>query len=347
MADNNQNPILNSPYHEPVYHYSTDEEGALNYNDIRKGRRIYAPDIHTIPVKQGPQGGLFEVNDYAEEYGTLLINLVRREVKKWREDKYPNVTRVTKELLHFWFDNPERLVTKQLFYAQREAIETAIWINEVAEKSNAGQNVLNQIRKAQEEVSNEPDWQLPRIAYKMATGTGKTVVMGALILYHYFNRHEYRSDTRFADYFLLVAPGITIRDRLGVLYVDTKGTTAQDTTDYYRERNLVPPQYEPYLPSLNARIEITNYHAFEPKTLQGNKKSPFDGKKDAEGNKQEAKEDYSLVVKRILSKFKTEAGYLFLMMKPIIVTYPVLKERKPMKKTLKRKMPEQQFGIRD
>ena len=309
---NDHNPILNSPYHEPVYHYATDEDGALNYNDIRKGRRIYVPDIHTIPVKQGPQGGLFEVNDYAEQYGTLLINLVRKEVKQWREERYPNVTRVTKELLRFWFDNPERLVTQQLFFAQREAIETAIWLNEVADKSNAGQNVLNEILGERAAVSNELTMQLPRIAFKMATGTGKTVVMGALILYHYFNRQQYRNDPRFADYFLVVAPGITIRDRLGVLRVDTTGTTTQDAKDYYRERGLVPAQYEPLLPNLNARLAMTNYHSFGPKTLQGNKKSPFDGKKDADGNKQEAKEDFSQVVKRLLGKFKKGSRLLIL-----------------------------------
>jgi type III restriction enzyme len=77
--------------------------------------------------------------------------------------------------------------------------------------------------------SSDPANQLARIAFKMATGTGKTVVMAALIAYHYFNRAEYRNDTRFADNFLIITPGITIRDRLGVLRVDTRtGAEAQD-----------------------------------------------------------------------------------------------------------------------
>src|SRR5256885_1543562 len=76
--------------------------------------------------------------------------------------------------------------------------------------------------------------QLPRIAFKMATGSGKTVVMACLICYHYFNRQEYRNDTRFADYFLIVAPGVTIKDRLGVLFVDTKNKNPIDIEDYYR-----------------------------------------------------------------------------------------------------------------
>ncbi|MDZ7743448.1 MAG: DEAD/DEAH box helicase family protein [Bacteroidota bacterium] len=141
------------------------------------------------------------------------------------------MTRVTSDLLHCWFLNPDRHETKQLFFAQREAVETAIWLNEVADKSNAGQNILNEIQKAQKAVGKTKYEQLPRIAFKMATGTGKTVVMGALILYNYFNRQVYRNDTRFADYFLIVAPGITIKDRLGVLKVDKKNK--YDRTDYY------------------------------------------------------------------------------------------------------------------
>src|SRR3989441_4771988 len=96
-----------------------------------------------------------------------------------------------------------------------------IWLNEVAEKSNVGQHILRQLEEARK-VSASPENNLPRIAFKMATGSGKTVVMAALIAYHYFNRAEYRNDVRFADNFLLIAPGITIRDRLGVLRVDTR-----------------------------------------------------------------------------------------------------------------------------
>ncbi len=302
-----ENPILNSPYDEPKLHYATDADGSLNYNDIREGRRIFSPDIQVIPTRQGPQGSIFEVNDFAAEYGTHIINLCRKEVGKWREEKYPNTTRVTKELLLFWFLNPDRHATKQLFFAQREAVETAIWLNEVAEKSNAGQNILNKIREGQQTVSEDSADQLPRIAYKMATGSGKTVVMACFILYHYFNRQEYRNDTRFADYFLIVAPGVTIKDRLGVLFVDTKTKNPADVQDYYHVRGLVPQNMEHRLDNLNARLVITNYHTFEPKTLKGNKRSPFDGKVDLEGNKIDTGnlEDFSQVIKRTLSKFKS------------------------------------------
>jgi len=308
------NPILNNPYVDPLLHYATDLDGSLNYTDVREGRRIFSPDISAMPSRQGPQGSLFEVNDYEAEYNAHIINLCRKEVGKWRIDKYPNTTRVTKEILTFWFDNLEREVYHNLFFAQQEAVETAIWLNEVAEKSNVGQNILNLIRKGQQSVSKEPADQLPRIAFKMATGTGKTVVMGCFILYHYFNRQEYRNDTRFADYFLIVTPGVTIKDRLGVLFVDVKNKNSSANQDYYYIRHLVPQNLEHRLENLNARLVITNYHTFEPKTLQGNKRSPFDGKVDLKGNKIDTgnKEDFSQVVKRTLGKFKNGSRLLIM-----------------------------------
>lgn len=308
------NPILNSPYVEPRLHYNTDREGSLDYTDIRKGRRIFKTDSAVIPTRQSGQKEVFEWNEDAEEYQTHIINLCRKEVGLWRTNGYPNTTRVTKELLTFWFNNPERLVTKKLFFAQQEAVETAIWINEVAEKSNAGQHILNLLRNGQQTVSEDPADQLPRIAFKMATGSGKTVVMACLICYHYFNRQEYRNDTRFADYFLIVAPGITIKSRLGVLFVDTKNKNPKDIEDYYRVRGLVPSNMEHRLENLNARLVITNYHTFEPKILQGNKRSPFDGKVDLQGKKIDTdnKEDFSQVVKRTLGKFKSGSRVLIL-----------------------------------
>jgi type III restriction enzyme len=313
----NNNPILNSPYDQPKYHYHTNTNGELDYEQIQEGRRIFVPSINAIPTRQGNQKEIFEVNDLAADYGTHVVNLIRKEVSRWRNDSYTNTTRVTKELLNFWFNNPERHAIKKLFFAQREAIETAIWINEVAERSNAGQNILNKLKLAQKGVSPEPHQQLPRIAFKMATGTGKTVVMGALIIYHFFNRQEYRQDTRFADYFLIVAPGITIKDRLGVLFVDKKSQNKNQRDDYYAIRDLVPKNLEPNLANLNSKLVITNYHSFEPRTLQGNKKSPFDGKiigHDDNGKaiKQIAKEDFNQLTKRVLGKFKLGSRLLIL-----------------------------------
>jgi type III restriction enzyme len=297
-----ENPILNNPYEEPKWHYATNLQGELDYSHPVQGRRVFTPEIQSIPVRQGAQGDLLEMNEIAAaEHGTHVVNLLRREVGAWRQAQYPQATRITRELLRFWFLNPERDMTQSLFFAQREAVETAIWLNEIAEKSNVGQHILRQLEEARK-VSASAENNLPRIAFKMATGSGKTVVMGALIAYHYFNRAEYRNDIRFADNFLVIAPGITIRDRLSVLRVDTR--LGVDAEDYYHVRYLVPEAWRKEMPQLNKRLVITNYHAFEPKTLQGNKRSPFDGKIQTDGRKQESFEDHSQVISRLLGNFR-------------------------------------------
>lgn len=307
-----ENPILNNPYEEPKKYYGTDPgSGSLDYSAVKKGRRPFIPEIPPIPVKQKGQKGMFDVADFQADYSIHLVNQIRKEVGQWRLDGYKNTTRVTHDLLTFWFNNPERHAIKKLFFAQQEAIETAIWLNEVAEKSNPGQNILRQVQEACD-VSGSPQENLSRIAFKMATGSGKTVVMAMLIVYHYFNRKEYRNDTRYSDNFLIVTPGITIKDRLGVLFVDTQTTNQQEIQDYYRIRGLIPTQYEHLLYQLNAHIVITNYHAFEQRALQGNKKTPFHGKIQADGTKHEDKESPALMIKRVLGKFKPDSRLLIL-----------------------------------
>lgn len=307
------NPILNNPYQEPQLHYATDSEGNLDYGEIRQGRRVFKPSLSVVPQRQAAQKQVFEWNDDTTSFQDHIINRCRKEVAAWRLQEYPDTTRITKELLSFWFLNSERLVTKKLFFAQQEAIETAIWLNEVAKKSTAGRYILDTLQKEQTSVSASTHDQLPRIAFKMATGSGKTVVMACLICYHYFNRQEYRNDERFADYFLLVAPGVTIKDRLGVLKVDTTNDASRKE-DYYHIRALVPPAMEQRLQGLNARLVITNYHAFEPKILQGNKRSPFDGKVNLKGEKADTgnKENTTQVMKRVLAKFNQGSRLLVL-----------------------------------
>jgi type III restriction enzyme len=305
----NNNPILNNPYGEPKLHYATNAAGELDYANVRPGRRVFTRDIQTIPVKSGPQGDLLEVNDYGETYADELVNLTRHEVGAWRQQLYPNTTRVTRELLTYWFLDPTR--ENHLFFAQREAIEAAIWLNEVAERSNPGTYILSRLSVAQH-VNDDAANNLPRIAFKMATGAGKTVVMAALIAYHFCNRQEYRGDVRFADNFLAVTPGITIRDRLEVLCV-SKDSGIEGASDYYSARSLIPPgAMRRSFAGINSHLVITNYQAIQPRTLQGNKRSPFDGKIGADGVKSEAIEDYSQVIKRLLRGFRPGTRLLIL-----------------------------------
>ncbi len=328
-----QSPILNNPYTEPLLHYATDvADGSLNYNDIRKGRRIFTIGTQVIPLKS-LQGSLMEVNEAAtEEERGHLINLLRKETGDWRAAGYPGVTRVSQMLLKYWFANPEREVTQKLFFAQQEAVETAVWLNEVAPMTNPGNNILTQLAEGRAKGSS-PEVVLPRTCFKMATGTGKTVVMACLILYHYLNRNEYRQDTRFADNFLIIAPGVTIRDRLGVLYVDEATKGYNEIKDYYRLRGLVPQAFADVLPGINKKLVITNFHAFELKTLQENKRSPFDGKSagfNAAGKekKNTATENPALMIKRLMRDAKSGSRLLVINDEAHHCYYPKPSEKK-------------------
>lgn len=302
-----QSPILNNPYEEPRYHYDAFSNGNLDYSKVLEGRRPYTSNLSVTPSgQQNPEiFGASELDDGSDP-NAWFINHIREVVGEWRNKSYAGATRVTRELLNYWFNNPERAFRHRLFFCQREAVETAVYLNEIADRDpNIGRSILNELEDRRCSVSPDYDYVLPRTAFKMATGTGKTVVMAMFILYNYLNKKEYPTDTRFADHFLLVAPGITIRDRLGVLYIDDTNKWITDKEDYYHVRQLIPPVYEHQLGGLNSAITITNYHQFEPKVFSGKKASPLDGKlvyKDGEMVKQTDKEEFSTVLSRVVGR---------------------------------------------
>ena len=301
-----KSPILNNPYEEPRLHYDTDADGNLDYSRIVQGRRPYTSNIDIMPNRQGQQS-LFAGSDFENnDPNAVFINDIRKQVSRWRANNYPGVTRITKELLCYWFKDPERQWNMRLFFCQREAIETAIYLNEVAEQDpNIGRELLRQLGERRNTVSDNPQDVLPRTAFKMATGTGKTVVMAMLILYNYLNKRDNLQDARFVDTFLIIAPGITIRERLNTLMVD--GSRQREKRDDYHRRDLVPRQFEQLLGGLNASITIINYQQLEPKMLTGKHASPLDGKleyadgkmRKPQGGKQ-GKQEYSVMFNKLL-----------------------------------------------
>ena len=307
QATNNDNPVLNNPYEEPKYYYDTDMNGNIDYATVINGRRPFGYDVNIVPKKRGDQT-IFSQEDFISvDPNAEFINGIRKEVKTWREAGYPKASRITKELLDFWFNNKERRPNLRLFFCQREAVETAVWLNEIAERDpNTGNYILNLLGERRHTVSADDTYVLPRTAFKMATGTGKTVVMAMLILYNYLNKRANPMDTHYADHFLLCAPGITIRDRLSVLQLDySQRSTNFERTDYYHQRGLIPPQFDKELGGLNASITIVNYQQFLPRVFSGKHASPLDGKQkwvDGELVTQKDKEDYSVMLSRILEK---------------------------------------------
>lgn len=251
-------PILNSPYQEPTRHWELDEAGQPTKR-IRMGRR--PADFITpvsAPRKVHKQGQLLTdatqekaeaISSNAQEYHKATIDEIRQHVSVWRKAPQTDwkVTPITAKLLEFWRtrDSP----TLRPFFCQLEAVETAIWLTEVAPQAKIFRPYLEHLAKENQTHNNG----LNRLALKMATGSGKTTVMAMLIAWQTLNAIR-SSSAKFSRGFLVVTPGITIRDRLQVLKPNAPNSS-------YRE--LVPPDM--LRDMQQARIVITNYHAFMPR----------------------------------------------------------------------------------
>lgn len=244
-----ENPILNGPFAEPSRHFKFGDHGITD--EITTGRRISSYFIPIAKPKKtakgkGKQLVLDEdwVADRVEE--NHFINQVRDRVKLWREGGYKHVTKTTARLLEHW-NSADR--ARRLFFCQIEALETAIYVLEVAKKAGDAwiENDLQMANQAANPL-------LDRVAMKMATGSGKTVVMAMLIAWQTLNKLASPQDARYSDSFLIVTPGITILDRLRVLLPN-------DRNDYYRALDIVPSHQMDALQQ--AKIVLTNYHAFQ------------------------------------------------------------------------------------
>ncbi|MDD5392642.1 MAG: DEAD/DEAH box helicase family protein [Thiothrix sp.] len=254
-----EQPILNSPYAYPTRHWELDDQGQPTQKTIEARRR--ADFITPIPKPKkrkdaAPQQDLlFDIPELAsqgQKYDpTSLINELRKYVDDWRKlpQKDWKVTPETARLLQHWRSHEFNSIRP--FFCQVEAVETAIWLLEVAPTSgNKGRYFLDHLEGANQEANPE----LLRLALKLATGAGKTTVMAMLIAWQTINAVRYPNSKRFTRGFLIVAPGLTIRDRLQVLQPN-------DPYSYYQSRELVPGDMLPDLE--RAKIVITNYHAFK------------------------------------------------------------------------------------
>jgi type III restriction enzyme len=249
VADAVANPILNGPFDEPSAHFKLGPHGPTG--EVIPGRR---PSESFIPIAQsrktkGPQQEAFDFDLTGERIQrNTLINDLRKEVQRWRGRDYERATPISRKLMQHWAD-PSR--ENRVLFCQREAAETSIFLSEVA-----GRHGYSDWRVRLDEENDLHNGGMPRTALKMATGSGKTVVMAMLIAWQTINKAYSPRDPRFTNRFLVITPGITIRDRLRVI-------RPSDPNNYYKERDLVPPDLEGALKG--AQIGITNYHAFLPR----------------------------------------------------------------------------------
>ena len=246
----NANPILNSPYECPAWHWQLSTNGQPT-GISAEGRRA---SMYLVPIPEAQQrrrtgGEQPELDLEQTTKENPIINRIRKLVDDWRvkpEEKW-GVTYITARLLKHW---REGRTTPQLFFCQVEAAETLIWLNEVAPNLAEGKKLLQEL----EDANAEANPNLFRFASKMATGAGKTTVMAMMIAYHTLNKVRQPNSKKYSSHFLIITPGVTIRDRLRVLL-------PSDPYNYYDQSKIVPNEY------LNdiqrAQIVITNYHAFK------------------------------------------------------------------------------------
>lgn len=254
-----ESPVLNSPYAKPDRHWQLGEGGQPT-GVVEAGRR--RSDLTTpIPKPRATRGKAvrseqadFLQGERGQEYNpTETINGIRSAVESWRNlpETQWQVTATTQRLLNHW--RTHEFANQRPFFCQIEAVETVIWLTEVAPKASAQGHRFWVHLEAANAASNP---ELMRLALKLATGAGKTTVMAMLIAWQTLNAVRHPNAKRFSKGFLVVAPGITIKDRLRVLQPN-------DPESYYKSREIVP---EDMLRELGqAKIVITNYHAFKKK----------------------------------------------------------------------------------
>jgi type III restriction enzyme len=255
-------PILNSPYERPSRHWEL-VKGIPTQVELAGRRESQLITPIPKPRKRGGKEeqrelefGAQGLSDSDQQYEvTQQINSIRALVEEWRQapESQWKVSAETARLLKHWRHHEFQGIRP--FYCQIEAAETAIWLTEVApEIGKRGKDVLEKLESANDEAN--PD--LLRMALKLATGAGKTTVMAMLIAWQTINAARHPGSSRFTKGFLVVAPGLTIRDRLRVLLPN-------DTESYFKRMELVPQDLVPELGK--ARIVITNYHAFRKREL--------------------------------------------------------------------------------
>lgn len=232
------NLIVNSPYEEPKSHWLYNRE--TRSFALEPGRR---PAGY---VRASEASKSFD--DPGEFVELPLVNQIRPRVKAWRDFDYPAATGITKRLLKHWQDLEQRENDRRFFFCQLEAIETLMWFAEAPESDRVGIKLPGD------------GGEFLRSCSKMATGSGKTILMSMLIAWHVLNKVTYPQDKRFSKNILVIAPGLTVRNRLEVLVPGSAG-------NYYSEFQIIPSGLEDKLrQGQTCRVLVRNWHKLDWET---------------------------------------------------------------------------------
>ncbi len=220
--------IINSPYEEPARHWRYERETRLF--SLMEGRRPAGYVVASESSKAFDDPGIF--------IEIPLVNQIRPRIKAWREAGYQGVSSITKRLLEHWQD-PEEFESRRFFFCQLEAVETLIWLTEAPAAERVGIEIPGD------------GGAFMRQCCKMATGSGKTIVMAMVIAWHILNKVTYPQDARFSRNVLVMAPGLTVKSRLAVLEPSAEG-------NYYEAFRIVPAGLLDKL--RQGKVLIRNWH---------------------------------------------------------------------------------------
>ncbi len=245
--------IVNSPYEEPQRYWRYNRE-SRTFTLVEGERRPAGYVIASEGSKAFDDPGVF--------VEIPLVNQIRPRVKAWRDAGYPGVSGITKRLLEQWA-NPEEFENRRFFFCQLEAVETLIWLAEAPAAEKVGIKIPSD------------GGEFHRLCAKMATGTGKTLVMAMVIAWHILNKVTYPQDARFSKNVLVVAPGLTVKSRLAVL-------ESSHAANYYEAFRIVP---ETLMEALRqGRVIVRNWHALNWETEEKIKKKRSVDKRGAKSN---------------------------------------------------------------
>ena len=242
-------PIINSPYHPPEYHWDLDYSAKAIDNALC-GRRV-SQNIPPVAGSRRTRGRVPLPDQFGAVWTPLeLVNDIREAVKEWRDAGHPGITQTSRDLIDHWTD-PEAC---QPYFAQIDAVLTHIYLHEAAS---------DELRDRIQETNDKYNDGIHRIAHKMATATGKTPVMAMLILYQAANhRNAAPDDHRFARRFLVVTPGLTVRERLQ----DSLNPNHPDSD--WNAFGLVPPGDQWEMALASASVNVINYHQMQPRDIE-------------------------------------------------------------------------------
>ena len=227
--------IITSPYNEPIEHWKYDRE---TRRFTREPGRRPAGYIRASDASKS-------FDDPGEFVELPLVNKIRPRVDAWRNADYPGASGITRRLLKHWRDTEQRESSRRFFFCQLEAIETLMWLAEAPDSDRVGMKIPGD------------GGDFTRVCSKMATGSGKTILMSMLIAWQVLNKVTYPQDKRFSKNILLIAPGLTVRNRLEVLVPGSPG-------NYYQEFQIIPPGLEDKLrQGQTCRVQVRNWHKLD------------------------------------------------------------------------------------